>query len=558
VIARIVTVGLGRLLIWLAVPAAAQPVISDVRNAASRAPSGLPHAAIARGSVFAVFGKEIGPSDPVVNPGFPLTDELGGCSVKVNTAAGSLRALLLYAGSTQLEALLTSAASTGTATLEVSCSGRTSEPFPFAIADSSPGLFSKDHLGSGPAMAQSRNDDGLVMNSFATPVVPGATLILSATGLGPVSGDEAAVPTVEPIDVGDFSVVIGSRDGRVLYKGRSDCCAGIDSIVVEVPSSVELGCYVPTYARANGVVSNVVTVAITADGSPCTDRGGLTDEELRAAQERGSRDSGIMVVSRTTARIGDPAEPNHSHTGALSGTFFRVHSSFADAGGQLIPPLGTCYAASYRSVGAVAPPASRPEPLDAGSRLRIIGERGAIEAAPTVTGLYIASLGDIVVDVHDPRLDQFEYLVPGVYQIDNGAGSADVQPFAFTLPVPSFIKWRNEGDLDEIDRGADLILTWDAADGSGLFTIQGISFTDDLRTQGTFQCVAEIGAGQFTVPRAFLANLPRTGVQPSGLINGLLILERTITKPQRTTADGGIEIPLAQYKEHLERRVFYR
>ena len=62
----------------LALPASAAPEIHAVLNAASYALPGAPNSGIARGSMFVVFGTELGPADLQQATGFPLPTSLGG------------------------------------------------------------------------------------------------------------------------------------------------------------------------------------------------------------------------------------------------------------------------------------------------------------------------------------------------------------------------------------------------------------------------------------------------------------------------------------------------
>ena len=63
---------------------AQQPIVYNrgTVNAASYAPPGLPNGPIARGSVFTVFGENLGPAQsPAL--AFPLSTTLGGVSVSI-------------------------------------------------------------------------------------------------------------------------------------------------------------------------------------------------------------------------------------------------------------------------------------------------------------------------------------------------------------------------------------------------------------------------------------------------------------------------------------------
>ena len=75
----------------------AQPQITanGVVNAASNAPVGWPNASIAPGSIFSIYGTNLGPaSSPAL--AFPLQTTLGGVSVQVTSASGTEDAIPIF------------------------------------------------------------------------------------------------------------------------------------------------------------------------------------------------------------------------------------------------------------------------------------------------------------------------------------------------------------------------------------------------------------------------------------------------------------------------------
>ena len=66
-------------------------------------------------------------------------------------------------------------------------------------------------------------------------------------------------------------VFVGTQAAKVIYAGRSGCCAGVDQINFEVPASLS-GCYLPVVVRCGGSVSNFVSLAV-GSGGPCSDAG---------------------------------------------------------------------------------------------------------------------------------------------------------------------------------------------------------------------------------------------------------------------------------------------
>ena len=68
-----------------------------VVNAASYAYAGLPSAAIGQGSIFAIFGSNLGPSPFVQPSAYPIPTTLGGTSVRVTSGSTSGSAFLFLA-----------------------------------------------------------------------------------------------------------------------------------------------------------------------------------------------------------------------------------------------------------------------------------------------------------------------------------------------------------------------------------------------------------------------------------------------------------------------------
>src|SRR5437870_633440 len=87
-----------------ALPLLAQPTIppKSILNAAAFQPAGVPGGGIARGSMFSIFGKGIGPASPVQVSSFPLPVNLGGVSVKITQGSVSVDAYPVFVIATQI------------------------------------------------------------------------------------------------------------------------------------------------------------------------------------------------------------------------------------------------------------------------------------------------------------------------------------------------------------------------------------------------------------------------------------------------------------------------
>src|SRR5277367_4130841 len=121
---------------------AQQPILytHGIYNAASYAPFGLPNAAIARGSVFTVFGENLGPAQsPAL--AFPLSSTLGGVSISVTQSGVVMQAFPIYVSAGQINAVMPSTVTAGLATLRLTYQSKKSNAVTIQITNSSPGIF---------------------------------------------------------------------------------------------------------------------------------------------------------------------------------------------------------------------------------------------------------------------------------------------------------------------------------------------------------------------------------------------------------------------------------
>ncbi len=182
-----------------AIPAVAQPVIAGlgVRNSASYILPGLPNSGIAEGSLFIVFGQNMGPAKIVQVSSFPLPTSAGlaGTSVQVTMNGTVVDAIMLYTLATQVAAVLPSSTPVGTGTMTVTYNGQTSAAAPITVVKSTFGIFAVNQSGTGQGVLQNVNSaTDRPFNSPTQSAQPGQVMILWGTGLGPVTGDEAAGP----------------------------------------------------------------------------------------------------------------------------------------------------------------------------------------------------------------------------------------------------------------------------------------------------------------------------------------------------------------------------
>jgi uncharacterized protein (TIGR03437 family) len=239
---------------------------NGVVNAASFAST-----AIAPGSLFSVFGANLGPAVGVQAPGYPVPAALAGTSVRVTAGGNSYDAWIVFASAGQVNAILPSNVPAGAAQVTVTYAGPTSAAATVNVAAFAPGVFFQRAGGNDAAIAQNvASATKYPLNGPASPAKPGQIVVLWVTGLGAIAGADN-VPPGAPGDMTSLPVTIsvGGVSAQRLYAGRQAQFAGVDNIYFTVPAGVEFGCQVPVSITAGGAAANTPTIAVTSDGGTC-------------------------------------------------------------------------------------------------------------------------------------------------------------------------------------------------------------------------------------------------------------------------------------------------
>lgn len=488
----------------MATAAAAAPQIGAILNAASYTLPGLPNYGIAPGSMFVVFGTELGPAGLQQASGSPLPPSLGGTSMRVTVGATAVDAIMVYTSATQAAAILPSSTPVGIGLLAVTYQGRTSQSGAFRILRSAPGLLAQNQAGSGPALAQNFNSTAdQPRNGLTRAAHPGQVVTLWATGLGPITGNDSAIPVPQDLNL-NLQVLVGGQPALVRYKGRSGCCAGVDQIVIEIPRGVE-GCYVPVVARVGDIVSNFASLSIASTGEVCTDLNGLSGADLEKLQAGGTISSGIMWLSIAPDCGGYYyyCPGNTSKYVERGGAYFS-RSGLPSVSGQTrpgLPSAGSCsmLAPSAPSTGPFIPPVT----LDAGPVLNLSGPKGSRQLSTGSGGSYSQTFS--------AGANSVQFLAPGDYVLDNGTGSADVGPFRATLTVPNTFTSTVQRSV------AGVKVVWTGGSPSGVVIIEGTGAPGLSGASPRFVCTERVAAGQFTIPAEVLLSLPPETADHAGL-----------------------------------------
>lgn len=549
--------------------AAAQPSVYSAVNSAS-----YDRSALAQGSLFVIFGSSMGPDKLVQSSSFPLQTTLAGTSVRVVSGGTTVQCPLIYTSASQVAAILPSNTPVGQATVSVSYNGKSSIDYfgPYInIVPGSVGVYTLNSQGNGPGVFTAL--DGTVA-SFTKSAKSGDTYTLWATGVGPISGDDALPPSVR--NVPGVEVFVGTQSARVLYAGASPCCAGLNQISFTIPPVTDT-CFMPVLVRSSGILSNVVTLPVNSRNGACSDTGpalpsGIYTRALNGASLKvGTLDIGPVGVmarlgfgrvgyyaARLSEALGTPVSeqdaaallraldaksragarhamwkyrkrwaaldpkvrallldpPNLSQLGASAG--FGISSRTGGVAALLsglIPPVGACTLAHNFSY-ALTPARSRA--LDAGPSLALTSSTSQTTMARLQGGQY---QGMLTPSMKGPNVPA------GVYTI-GGKGGRDIASFTVSLTVGASVVWSNKPATGtSLNPEQGLTVAWLGGSVPGHVLIGG--YQNDGRA---FFCNEDTAKGTFNIPGVFLSAFsPASGAVT--LFMGQNPLEHPVTIP---------------------------
>ncbi len=515
---------------------------AGVVNNANYAPSGLPNAGIAQGSIFAIFGTNLGPASLQQQPSYPLNKNLAGTSVKVTVNGTTVDAIPIYTVSSQVGAVLASNTPIGTGTVTLTYNGQTSAPHPIEVVANSFGSFSLNQKGSGPAVVTDVNYSPFTLTNAAA---PNQTIIIWGTGLGAISGDDAATPNPKDLTNIPVEVLIGGKTAPLRYRGRSGCCAGLDQIVADIPSGLS-GCYTSLIVKINNTVSNASTIPVAASGKVCSDSNGFAGTDLEAALAKGEVRIGFLGLGRQTTKSSLPPLPNpipgfgDTTTDDAFGGFYKYTPQQFTASQGLFrqASFGSCVVTTVSFDANSNFDPVLPVALDAGPSIAINGPNGTKQMSRDGQfGFYSADLGGSNgTPLYIPNAGgTFTFM---------GTGGADVGPFNASISLAAPLVWTNIDSITDVQRLQGQTVTWTGGDPSTYVVISGTSTTVSTGSESgssvTFSCTAPVNPGTFTVPSAVLLGLPVSQtVEISGVTIGTGALSvSNYTLPKKFTAPG--------------------
>jgi uncharacterized protein (TIGR03437 family) len=480
----------------------AAPAITSIQNAASNIPMGQP---IAIGSIFVIKGTGLGPANISIAPSPFQSTSLSGTSVSVTVGSTTVDALIYYTSDTQIAALLPSNTPTGGGTFKVTYNSQSGSGG-HGIGASTLGIFTIDSTGTGPGIV-TFPDYSLVSAAKANPcggpntacgaANPGDTLILWATGLAPVSGDESKgaglgqnMPNLA------LSLFVGGAKADVVYQGRSGCCIGEDQIVFRVPDDAPTGCAVPLLVQVSGSLSNSVSIPVAKASRDCTPvSAAFASVNIEQAVMSGVPiDAAFITLSHQLNGASPPVFRDHVNFEFLKVTGYVPGSQPFFLSWVDYQPDGTCLVFPFNT--QINPPVTV-VPLDGGTTFTITGPNGNTQ----VTGGKSGGVGATISDTG-------AFLAAGNYTI-KGNGGADIGPFNATTNFPQNPKLTSPADNASVTRSNGMTVTWTGGDPNGRVQIVVSSAFDNSFTAGRQAfCQTQAKAGTFTIPAYIMTALP--------------------------------------------------
>lgn len=519
---------------------AAQPVItsSSAVNAASYSPAGLPKSAIAPGSLFTVFGKNLGPATLVSATSYPLTTTLAGTSAQVIMNGAALAPIMIFTSSGQVAMLMPSSTPAGSGTISITYMGQTSPPVPVLVGPAGFGIFTLNQAGSGPAVV---TDAGYAAITLLHPAGPGQTLVLWGTGLGPISADETQAPPQG--NVGSQPIVwVGTLQAKVLYWGRAGCCGGLDQINFEVPGLAG-GCYVPITVQTGAALSNFGSIAVAGPGGFCSDPGGLSPAQLGLAAQGHNLNIASLSLSRST--ISSPPSSTTTDFGSASFLSYTPAQLIRSSFNQQVS-TGNCMVFPLPATATVSDPV-QPLGLDAGPPVEVGGTNGTVVLPESSKGYYGQTIGSstsshLYLDVPAHTIDVF--------------GGADVGNLSEEVQMPPALSWTGQSSIVSVSQAQGVTVAWTGAVPNGIVRVTGYSLAPASNGAtgpgAAFYCSAPAGsngAGQFFVPPPVLLSLPQT--------SGFLGITSIRMPSDPLSPVRGIDAGFAQTSLSLSQKVSY-
>jgi len=218
-----------------------------------------PEAAVAPGSIAAIFGVSLTPGQVIVGPTDPLAQTLGGVVV---TVADRILPLL-FVSPTQVNAQLPPDLPEGDYTLTISATGQPDVTGNFTVARNAPGLFTWG-VDSRP-FALALHQDGTPITPDA-PAIQGETVTIYGTGFGPtqqplIAGFLLSSGAPNPL-VDNITIQLGDFQPAPAFAGASTQYIGMEIVKFQITPDLPSATTLNLTVTLNGQTSNTVQLPL--------------------------------------------------------------------------------------------------------------------------------------------------------------------------------------------------------------------------------------------------------------------------------------------------------
>ena len=471
---------------------AQQPSITALTNNYSYVLPGLPNYGIAQGSIFVMYGVNMGPST-LVSQAFPLQKTFSGVQINVTVGGTTTQAIPYYVSATLIAAVLASATPTGDGMIAVTYNNQTSAPAPIHVVASAPGVLA---VTGNTGLAQATDVQYSLLN-YTNSANPKDIVTFWGSGLGAVSTDEtkiAAVPT-ELTNV-PLEVYMGGQKATIQWRGRS-VYPGLDQINVYVPDGLT-GCNVGVFFKVGSMVGNTVSIPVAASGRSCPGNTSVLDgDKLQSLINGGSFNAGFILFDRRTLYPGSTTDAVTAGFGQLDikqASTYQTYLQQVYFGSCQVHTAGVTY--DGREVVPI------PTALDAGASMTLSANPGnSIQVSRGLSGFYGGEepSGSFLFPLNSSTTISATF-----------PGGKDVGAISATTPLGAPLTWTNMNDFATVDRSQPVTFVWSGGSTGKWAIVTGSSYLADWISPSvtTFACLAHAEDGTFTVPAYVLAALP--------------------------------------------------
>ena len=234
--------------------------ISAAANAASELPG-----PVSGGEVVVFYGAGMGPAGLTVNQ--PNANGLYSTTLAGVTAYfGGYPAPILYVSPTQMAVVVPFEVSGSTVQAYLQYQGNYSSPFPVAVAQSSPGIFTADLSGQGLAASVNDQNGAFSYNSPSHPANAGDFVEVYLTGMGQTNpaGVDGQAYSGTASCVLSVTATVGGQNAPVQYCGGvPGVIPGLTQLNVQIPTGLTAG-LAPLIVQLSGVrAQSGVTLAVS-------------------------------------------------------------------------------------------------------------------------------------------------------------------------------------------------------------------------------------------------------------------------------------------------------